>query len=340
MNQNKNILVTGGTGFVGRALVKRLFTLGYNVRVISRQNTFSEEFKNFMGNNSETEITIFQADIRDSTQLEDAFLGIDYVFHVAALVNSVLPKVEFEKANVQATENICKLAYQHKIKKLIYISTCDVFGLPKNNQIFTENSPFSKWNEPYPDTKIDATNCVKNYTEKGLNTTIIYPGWIYGPGDKAFIPSVLEELKSGFMPIWDKGKLKIGFIYIDDLIEAMVITLSNSKTDNEDFIILDDNSQTNFKGLCEQLGGLYDLKFKAIGLPYFLAYGMGWFSQKLTQLKITKTPMMSTNDVKSFGYPFQFSTQKASDLLNWQPKTKLIDGLNAWKTWYLQEGKL
>jgi nucleoside-diphosphate-sugar epimerase len=334
MSSQNWILVTGGTGFVGFALAKRLISLGYSVRIITRRKKYDNTFKNFLNETAKNKLQVIVGDIRKASGIKQAFKGVEYVFHVAALVNSVLPHNEFEAANVSATKNICELCLAFGINKLIYISTSDVFGLPGKDTIITELLPYKNWGEPYPDTKIKASKLVKDFQKKGLMTTIFYPGWVYGPGDKAFMPSILKQLRSGLMPIWDGGKFKISLVFIDDLIEAIIMALLKEESANEDFLILDDSSQTNLEDICKQLGLLFNVRFKIIYLPYWFAYTIAWTSQKLFIIKLIAKPIMSTTDVKSFGNAFKFSTNKAKKLLDWSIKKDFKAGLAEWKSWY------
>ncbi len=327
-------MVTGGTGFVGFSLVKRLIRMGCKVKVVTRGQGNVSDFKQFVKHTPENRLSVHQADLSSLRQMEPLFADVDYVFHAAALVNSSLPYEEFYRANVLATENICHLSLKKNIKKLIYVSTSDVFGLPEQGEIFTEKSPYKYWSEPYADTKIDATNRVRQSMKNGLVTTIIYPGWVYGPGDRAFFPAILKQLKSGIMPVWDKEPFNISFVYISDLTDALVDTLTVSKSDNEDFIILDDTSGTTMKDLCRMLGQLFKIKFRTIPVPYSSVYLGGWVSQKLYQMKWLKSPVITTTDVKSFGHPFRFSSSKAEKILNWKVKTPLEKGAYHWKVWY------
>ncbi len=183
MSSSNWILVTGGTGFIGFALVKRLISLGYKVRILTRGKTFDKDFENFISDHSSSILEVIVGDIRKSTSIRDAFKDVDFVFHVAAMLNTIALYSEFEESNVSSTKIICELCLEFGITRLVYVSTCDVFGLPQKNMVFTESSPYRPWSEPYADTKIEASELVKSYRDHGLAYTIIYPGWVYGPGD-------------------------------------------------------------------------------------------------------------------------------------------------------------
>jgi nucleoside-diphosphate-sugar epimerase len=342
MDSAKWILITGGTGFIGFALVKRLISLGHRVRVISRSLKFDTDFEQYHGETPVSKIEVLAGDIRSKESIREAFTEVDVVIHAAAMLNTIAPFKEFREANVTSTRNICELCLEYKVSRMVYVSTGDVFGLPQKDKVFSESSPYRPWSEPYADTKIEASQVVKDFQKRGLNYTIIYPGWVYGPGDKAFMPSILEQMQSGIMPIWDGGKYKIGMVYIDDVVDAFLLALEKEEGINEDFLILDDAPRMNLEEICRYLGPLFDLKFRIVRLPYWLAYFIAWISQSFVKLKLLKKPIMSTTDAKSLGLNFLCSTDKARRLLDWSVKEELESGLVKWKEWYglYVEGKI
>ncbi len=334
MNPNNWVLITGGTGFIGFALVKRLISLGYRVRVISRSLEFDTDFEQYLSETPGSKLEVLARDIRSAASIKDAFKDVDTVIHSAAMLNTVAPYSEFREANVTSTRNICELCLEFEVSRLVYVSTCDVFGLPQKNSVISESSQYRGWSEPYADTKIEASREVKSFQSRGLNYTIIYPGWVYGPGDKAFLPSILEMIQSGIMPVWDGGRYKIGMVYIDDIIDGFILALEKKEGINEDFLILDDAPRMNMEEICSYLGRLYDLKFRIISLPYWLAFTIAWTSQTLVKMRFFKKPIMSTTDAKSLGLNFIYSTEKARRLLGWSVKEDLESGLTKWKFWY------
>jgi len=334
MNPNNWILITGGTGFIGFALVKRLISLGHRVRIISRSLEFEKDFGQYLSDTPGSKIEVLAGDIRSAASIRGAFKDVEVVIHAAAMLNTIAPYREFREANVTSTRNICELCLEFKVSRLVYVSTGDVFGLPQKNRVLSESSPYRAWSEPYADTKIEATQLVKDYRQQGLSYTIIYPGWVYGPGDKAFMPAILEQMQSGIMPIWDGGKYKIGMVYIDDIVDSFILALEKKEGINEDFLILDDAPRMNMEDICTYLGQLYGLKFRIVRIPYWLAYFIAWTSQNFVKLRLIKKPIMSTTDAKSLGLNFINSTEKARRLLGWSVREDLESGLSKWKSWY------
>jgi nucleoside-diphosphate-sugar epimerase len=330
------VLVTGGTGFVGQALIKRLLGQGYKVRVATRSAQGPRQDEIRASAADPDRLQIFECDIAEHSSLAPAFEGVSLVFHSAALVNSADYYAVFERANVQATENICALSLAQGVKKAVFISTCDVFGISKTEEIITETMPFRRWNEPYADTKLTAAQLVKGYQAKGLVSTLIYPGWIYGPGDRAFLPSMAEQLKSGFMPIWEPAGFKLNIIYIEDLVDALMLCIDHPASDNDDFLIIDSDNRLPMADLYQRLASFLNIKFKTIRLPYWLIYGVGIVAQQAFRVGLTKRPELSTTTVKSFGFSLTFSNAKARNLLGWVPKTSFDVGIRNALAWYAE----
>jgi nucleoside-diphosphate-sugar epimerase len=327
LTKDEWILVTGGTGFVGQALVRRLLAQGYRIRVVSRSAGGAARRAFLDGLNDQSQLDWFVGDIAGASGLDAAFDHVRYVFHVAALVNSAAPRASFDKANVTATERICDLALRHGVAKLVHVSTCDVFGLPEAGEIISETTPYRPWNEPYADSKIQAARVVRAYQGKGLVCSIIYPGWVYGPGDRAFFPALVRQLRRGVMASWCRTAFEIHLVYIEDLVDALLLALHDHSADNDDFLILDEASGLRLEDLCRRIAVFLDLRYRMVPVPYWLMYLLGWTAQAAFRLGLVKEPALSTTNVKAFGFPFRYSTAKARSKLSWRPRTMPEEGI-------------
>lgn len=325
------VVVTGGSGFVGSALVRRLLERGCTVRVISRFAQ-SPSHAAAAGARHAGRLEWHQGDIADAASVRAAFAGARYVFHAAALVNAHAPQAVFDRANVLATENVCALSLASGVKKLVHVSTCDVFGLPRGAEIITEETPYRPWREPYADSKIRAAEVVKAYQAQGLLSSIVYPGWVYGPGDRAFFPALRRQIASGLMPLWGPEGFEIHLVFVEDLVDGLIAT-TGERADNEDFLMLDDASGIEMADLCGHIAAHFKLAFRTLKVPYAAMHAAAWLSQRAARLGLIDKPLLTTTDVKSFGHRFKYSAAKARRVLGWAPRTPVSEGLSRALDW-------
>lgn len=330
------VVVTGGSGFIGGALVRRLLGCGATVRIISRAASNRSRFELAQHVVRPSQLEWVLGDLASaSIDIDAAFCGATHVFHVAGLVDSAAASRDFEAANVCATQRVCEMALASGVERLVYVSTCDVFGLPIGDEPMTERTPYRPWSESYPDTKIRATRIVRSFQSRGLESSIVYPGWVYGPGDRAFLPALVAQVESGLMPVWSPRGFQIHLVYIEDLVDAIMTIADNAGAANDDFLILDDASGIEMTDLCDRIADHFGLSYRKVRLPYAVMHAVAKLAQLLARAGIVKKPLLTTTDVKSFGRNFRYCAEKASRL-GWTAKTAFDHGIYAALTWHRQ----
>ena len=342
--QMKQILITGAFGFVGSRLAARFLAAGWKVRLLDLQNHplkhTQMEWLNQFGS-----AELVESDICNIDAVTEAVSRCDEVIHVAALLNSIAHKSQFHRVNVIGTQTICKACMTHSDTHLTLISTSDVFGIPDPGDVLTEASPFCSWDEPYADTKIEAAEYVKTLREQGmLKATIIYPGWVYGPGDRQFFPAIIDMVKSGVVFTWHRTTpMEIYLIHIDDLIDGVWKAMANRNITKQDFLILDHQTGLTPLDLYESIAEFYGRKIKQVHLPYSLMMTLAKATQTLARYRLLPAPVLSTTDVKAFGNKFQFSTKRAETILGWKPSITPEQGIEdalRWQSANLPQAKL
>ena len=324
----ERVLVTGASGFIGGAVVRRLLAAGYVVRGNGR----SRHAPQYLLDAAQACGGRFEwhpGDLVRPHGLASAFEGASMVVHAAAIVDSAAPTAAIEQANVTATQHVCELSKRAGVKKLVYVGTSDVFGIPLPGEIITEDTPYRFWGESYPDTKIAATRLVRRFRAEGLVSTIIHPGWAYGPGDRAFFPKLIEQVKFGLMPDWSPKSGQIALIYIEDLVDALCLAVGSSHADNGDLLILDDNSGVRLPDICRYIADRIGRRCFVLPTHYAIIHALARVSQIAVKSRLVRTPLLTTTDAKSFGHEFRFSVEKARHVLGWAPRTSVKDGLEA-----------
>ena len=227
----KNSLITGGAGFIGSHLSKKLTHDGHNVKVI---DNFSTGFKSNL-DDIKNNIKIIKGDIRDSDLLRKEMKNIDIVFHMAAnpsVAESIVDPFTTHDINVNGTLSLLKSAVENNVEKFILSSSCAVYGdndlLPLSESIKVDpKSPYalSKYiNEHYCKTFSDIYN-IKTVCLRYFN--------VYGPKQNikseysAVIPIFISSILKNKIPnIYGDGKQTRDFIFIDDIINANLLAMN------------------------------------------------------------------------------------------------------------------
>ena len=228
-----NILVTGGNGFVGTYLVKKLSGMGNNIIVYSqftRKNPFFEEL---VKNNSN--IDCIQGDITNYKSISSACKNADVIFHLAAAVGDDAQKTFL--INGMGTLNVLEAARQESIKRVIFASTAYVYGSPKYLPI-DEKHPVSP-NSYYGISKlVGELYCKYYYKNYGVDIVILRFASIYGKGIENSYPMkaisifLRAILKDEAITIYGSGNQFRDYVYIDDVVDAFINAMKRDVSGN------------------------------------------------------------------------------------------------------------
>ncbi len=208
-------LVTGGAGFLGRAIVDRLLTRGDSVRSFSRANHPELEA---LG------VETICGDIVDAAAVARAAADCDIVFHVAARVGGWGPRTEYRRTNVSGTENVIAACRAERIAKLVYTSTPSVVHTGGDIEGGDETLPYAThFDAAYPETKAEAERLVLAANDDSLSTVALRPHLIWGPGDNQLIPRLLDRARRGRLRLVGSGDKLVDATYIDNAADAHLL---------------------------------------------------------------------------------------------------------------------
>jgi nucleoside-diphosphate-sugar epimerase len=206
------VLVTGGGGFLGGAIVRRLVERGDQVRSLSRGDY--PRLKS-LG------VEQFQADLTDSESLARAVEGCDVVFHVAAKAGIWGPYAEYHRVNVTGTENVLDACRRAGVRRLVYTSSPSVVFNGHDMEGADESAPYpAHYHAAYPETKAKAEQLVLQANGPELATVAIRPHLIWGPGDNNLIPRLVARARSGRLRQIGKQAKLVDTVYIDNAADA------------------------------------------------------------------------------------------------------------------------
>jgi len=292
--------VTGGAGFIGSHLVKKLVERGNEVIVIDNLNTGKKQNIEKISK----KIDFFEVDIRDFSAIEDILKNIDGVFHEAALASvqdSFRIPDEFFDVNVNGTENIFKIAKKLGIK-VVYASSSSVYGNPISIPI-KENDDKNPFN-PYAKTKLEDDKLAEKYAKNGLKVIGLRYFNVFGPRQSKEYAGVIKlflgRIQQGLSPLINGDGLQVrDFVYVDDVVNANILSME-SDIDGE-FFNIGTNSVISVLDLANII-----IKFSGL---------------KLKPIHRTAVP----GDVKAT----QADITKAKMMLKWKPTTRLKDWLKS-----------
>ena len=232
----KKVMVTGADGFIGSHLTEELVKKGYQVKAFTYYNSFgSNGWLDSLPEDIKNEIEFFCGDIRDPNGVRTAMVGMEQVFHLAALIAipfSYHSPDSYVDTNVKGTLNVLQAARDLETCKLMITSTSEVYGTAQYVPI-DEKHPFQA-QSPYAATKIAADRLAESfYRSFDLPVTIVRPFNTYGPRQsaRAVIPTIISQLIAG------KKEIKLGaltptrdFNYVKDTVAGFIAIAESEQT--------------------------------------------------------------------------------------------------------------
>lgn len=309
----QSILITGATGFVGRAIIEHLIAGGnYLVYGTSRSNadlnTSLKHYKN--------------VDASDHNKLFEIVQGIDCIVHAMARVhiisstnNNNLNEDEFFKVNVESTKILAEAAIKFGVRRFIYISSIKVNG--EETQL---GAPFKESDTPNPKgpyaiSKYLAEQELKKIFE-GTNTelVIIRPPLVYGIGAKANFKSLKKFIMTGLpLPLGAFSLNKRSFIALDNLVDFIEICIRDKAAAGQTFLISDDDDASTLDFI-KTMASAMSVRMRIISLPPML-------------IKLIFSIFNKSDSFKSIATSLQVDVNKAKSMLNWQPRLTLKNGM-------------
>ncbi|MDH3625310.1 MAG: NAD-dependent epimerase/dehydratase family protein [Myxococcales bacterium] len=209
-------LVTGACGFVGAEIARALEARGDEVIAIDLAEECPVQGAEYR-----------RIDITDKAAVMEACKGVDTIIHNASIVHTKQNKKDFVWAvNLGGTKNMLEAAQQHGVKRFVYISSGSVVYEGKDIENGDESLPYSSVSQaPYADSKIAAEKYVLSANRKGgVATTALRPHVVFGPGDRRFMPALLNQARSGRLRVQvGRGVWLSDYTYVTNLIDAVIL---------------------------------------------------------------------------------------------------------------------
>ncbi|MER3445416.1 MAG: oxidoreductase [Candidatus Dadabacteria bacterium] len=325
------VLVTGGTGFTGSALVKRLLNEGHEVIALDYKEGIQFDSLRSMGAKT------FIGTVTDKKIVERCMEGVDIVFHLAAAFRELnVPDGYYYDVNVNGTRNVLEAAYINGVKKFIYCSTCGVHGNIENPPA-NEDAPITPA-DYYQRTKYEAEPIVKEYANRGMKTVILRPAAIYGPGDPERFFMIFKRVAKGSFPMFGSGDTLYHPLYIDNLIDAFMICMEPDKGNGREYLIADEE-YFPIKEIVKKVGEALNVPVKINHYPVMPIVIAGHIVEKVCK-PLGIAPPIFPRRVDWYRQNRAFDITRAKKELGYIPKIGLDEGLRRTGQWYKERGYL
>mgnify|MGYP001198572067 CR=1 FL=1 len=241
-------LITGGAGFLGFHLIKRLLKDKHTVSVLDRNDIIESDLQK--------KVNFFKGDVRDSKLVDQAAKDQDFIIHAAASL-PLEPAQQITTTTIQGTQNILESASKHHVKRTIYISSTAVYGIPDHHPLF-ETDPVQGVG-PYGIAKIEAERLCNQAKSQGMVVPIIRPKTFIGTERLGVFQILFNWVRLGKrIPIIGDGNNRYQLLEVEDLVDAiMILSTSKSTKINDTFNIGAEKYQTvnqDVGALCTHAG--------------------------------------------------------------------------------------
>ncbi len=211
------VLVTGGTGFLGSAIVRMLIAKGHITRSFSRG-----DYPHLRA----AGMDIQRGDLTDMEALRQAASDCDAVIHTAAKAGVWGPAEDYERTNVQGTRNVIQVCRELQIRRLVYTSSPSVVFTGGDEDGIDESTPYAqRFLADYPRTKTLAEQAVLAANDLELTTLALRPHLIWGPGDPHLVPRVLSRARAGKLALVGNGSNLVDSTYVENAALAHLLAL-------------------------------------------------------------------------------------------------------------------
>lgn len=324
-------LVTGGTGFTGSHLVRRLLDRGEEVVALDHTpGLFGSELER-----AGAELVL--GSVTDPGLVADATENADVVYHLAAAFRNVnVPREVYWSVNVEGTRNVLEAAESQGARRVVYCSTQGVHGHVDDPP--GDESTLIEPEDYYQHTKYQGELVCQKFGERGLEVSIVRPTAIYGPGDPGRWLMLFKVARTGRFPMFGDGTTSYHPVFIDNLLDLFVLAAERPEAAGRTYIG-GDESYYPLNEIVRLVGEAIDVDVDIIHLPFWPL----WVTSAAVEFAckpFSVEPPLFRRRADWFRQVRAFSIDRAKEELGYEPSVALPEGLRRTARWYRENGYL
>lgn len=331
------VLLTGGTGFLGRRLAADL-SRDHELRLLIRQGSSRDRFP--------ANVDFATGDVTDRASLEQAAEGCDLLLHAAALVKILAPREQFDRVNVGGLENVLAAGRSAGVKRTLYVSSFIALGPTEGGPggVLDESAePRDRaWINDYERTKTLADRRARQAIAAGTPLDVVYPGVIYGPGEltegNIVVRHVLDLVRGKLPALIGKPTRRWNYVFVEDVVAGIrkVVESGGAGGPGRRYLLGGDN--VLLSDFYATIGELTGAKIPGLRMPDSLAKMAGALQKAWARMRGT-TPQLTPDLVEIYRHDWAYSSAKASAELGYSPRT-LRQGFTQTVAWLRELGEI
>ncbi len=306
------IFVTGGTGYIGLALCRRLAADGHELAVLVRPTSRTAELERLGAE-------LFAGDITDRYSMREGMSGADWVVHAAAELDFAAPSDRIHRINVDGSANVASLAWKLGVGRVLAVSSIARFGgSPADGSAADEESPELPPPSAYSATKRAGERAMRELAAQGLRLNVVYPSLVYGPpGPRGGANRLLRGVLRRRLPLLVAAERRMSWIYLEDLVEALVGLIDRAEPGRDYVLAGDAAALGEVVDRVAELGGVAPPRWR-LSLPVGMA--LAGLTAPLYRLR-GRRPPLEREHLRSLARHWHFDDARARAELDWQPRS-------------------
>jgi nucleoside-diphosphate-sugar epimerase len=325
-------LVTGATGFLGRALALRLKELGLEVTGLGRDRARGQSLV-------DAGVRFLPVDLGDADAVAAACAGHDQVVHCAALTSPWGRYPDFVTANVTATRHVIAASQKARVRRLVHVSSPSIYVDHRDRLAVREDEPLpARAINHYAATKRLAEDEIDRAHAAGLPVVTVRPQGIFGPGDRAIFPRLIRVAGRGRFPVIGDGENLIDVTYVDNVVDALVQALdAPERALGKKYNITNGEPVSNY-ALLDRVFTAVGVTYRRVHLPFALAYSAAGMLEAVHRWALRGSePLLTRYSVCVLAKSRTLDITAARNDLGYHPRVGLDDGVQRFVRWYKEE---
>ncbi|MCB5411417.1 NAD-dependent epimerase/dehydratase family protein [Pseudogemmobacter faecipullorum] len=317
------ILVTGATGCLGAEITRQLLAAGQSVLAQGRDARIGQRL-------SAEGARFLTLDLTSPAALRPHLAGIDTIYHCAALSSAWGPAAAFQALNVEATARLLAAAREAGVSRFIFASSPSICSDGSHRLNLTESAPLPlRQFSHYSRTKAVSEAMVRQADMPGaMRCVALRPRAIYGHGDRALMPRLLQALQRGKVPLIDAGQALIDLTHVSDAARAMILAAQQAGPAGGQVFNISSGEPWRFVDLLDQICAHFGLSPKRIPIPYRLALTLGHALETCHRLfRPDQEPLLTRQAVIALGRSMTLNLTAAREQLGYRPQVGLREGI-------------